>query len=136
VIFIDYLTLMNGEKGGTREQEVSSISRGLKMIAKDLNIAVVSLAQLSRSVEHTADKRPMLQHLRESGAIEQDADVVIFLYRPSYYKITEDENGNPIDPKSLYYIIAKHRGGRNGEVLTGIDLSTSKVSDSIVEPTF
>ncbi|MCO5249136.1 MAG: replicative DNA helicase [Chitinophagales bacterium] len=96
MVIIDYLQLMSGNsdgKGSTREQEISSISRALKGIAKELNIPVLALSQLSRAVEsRTGEKRPQLSDLRESGAIEQDADMVLGLYRPEYYGFTEDAN--------------------------------------------
>ena len=111
LIFVDYLQLMKGEKdkNGTREQEISSISRGLKSLAKELNIPVIALAQLSRACEARADKRPILSDLRESGSIEQDADLVGFLYRPSYYK--ENVNGQEYPENILELNIAKHRNG-------------------------
>jgi len=110
LIIVDYLQLMRGQ-GGNREQEISSISRGLKALAKDLNVPVIALSQLSRAVEtRGGDKRPQLSDLRESGAIEQDADIVSFLYRPEYYGITADENGFSTAGKAEF-IIAKHRGG-------------------------
>ncbi|QIX60143.1 replicative DNA helicase [Hymenobacter sp. BT18] len=116
MIIIDYLQLMTGNSdgkggGGNREQEIASISRALKGIAKELNVPVLALSQLSRSVEtRGGDKKPQLSDLRESGSIEQDADMVIFLYRPEYYKITEDEMGNPTQGTGEV-IIAKHRNG-------------------------
>ncbi|TGE19006.1 replicative DNA helicase [Hymenobacter elongatus] len=116
MIIIDYLQLMTGNsdggKGaGNREQEIASISRALKGIAKELNVPVLALSQLSRSVEtRGGDKKPQLSDLRESGSIEQDADMVVFLYRPEYYKITEDEMGNPTQGTGEV-IIAKHRNG-------------------------
>jgi replicative DNA helicase len=114
LIIIDYLQLMSGNEGGkngNREQEIASISRALKGIAKELNVPVIALSQLSRSVEtRGGDKKPQLSDLRESGSIEQDADMVIFLYRPEYYKITEDEMGNPTQGMGEV-IIAKHRNG-------------------------
>jgi replicative DNA helicase len=115
MIIIDYLQLMtgdgNGKGGGNREQEIASISRALKNLAKELSVPVIALSQLSRSVEtRGGDKRPMLSDLRESGSIEQDADMVIFLYRPEYYKIDQDEAGNSL--KGIgEVIIAKHRNG-------------------------
>jgi len=115
LIIIDYLQLMsaegNSKGGGNREQEISAISRALKQLAKELQIPVIALSQLSRSVEtRGGDKRPQLSDLRESGAIEQDADMVIFLYRPEYYKIDEDETGNSLKGVGEV-IIAKHRNG-------------------------
>ncbi len=115
LVIVDYLQLMSGGEagrpGGNREQEIASISRALKGIAKELNIPVIALSQLSRSVEtRGGDKKPQLSDLRESGSIEQDADMVIFLYRPEYYKITEDEMGNPTQGMGEV-IIAKHRNG-------------------------
>ncbi len=120
-IMIDYLQLMNasGTSFGSRQEEVSTISRNLKSLAKELNIPIIALSQLNRSVE-TRDakegKRPQLSDLRESGAIEQDADLVCFIHRPEYYKIYEDDRGNDLRGKALI-IIAKHRNGAVGEVM-------------------
>jgi replicative DNA helicase len=114
MIIIDYLQLINWsgtDKPESRQQEVSAISRNLKGLARELNIPVVCLSQLSRAVESRTDKRPMLSDLRESGAIEQDADVVMFLYRDSYY------NPNREESKGLgELIIAKQRNGPIGNV--------------------
>ena len=115
VLIIDYLQLMNasGMSFGSREQEVSTISRSLKGLAKELNIPIIALSQLNRGVENrqgTEGKRPQLADLRESGAIEQDADIVCFIHRPEYYKITEDEYGNPTNGIAEI-IVAKHRNG-------------------------
>ncbi|MEM6967531.1 MAG: replicative DNA helicase [Bacteroidota bacterium] len=114
MVVIDYLQLMTGggdSSKGNREQEISMISRGLKSLAKELNVPVIALSQLSRAVEtRGGTKRPQLSDLRESGAIEQDADIVSFIYRPEYYGILEDEEGNSL--KSVgEIIIAKHRNG-------------------------
>lgn len=115
MIVIDYLQLMRGESGGNREQEIASISRALKNLAKELDIPVIALSQLSRAVEQRADKRPMLSDLRESGSLEQDPDVVIFLYRPEYYKIMVDEHGN--STAGICEVdVAKHRNGGTGMV--------------------
>lgn len=118
IVIIDYLQLMTGtpETKGNREQEVSTISRALKGIAKELNVPVVALSQLNRSVEiRTGTKRPQLSDLRESGAIEQDADMVLFIHRPEKYGFLEDEQGNSL--KGLAEIIlAKHRNGALGDV--------------------
>ena len=116
LIIIDYLQLMNigsSNKAGNREQEISTISRNLKALAKELDIPVIALSQLSRAVEtRGGTKRPILSDLRESGAIEQDADIVSFLYRPEYYGITEwdDEMKTPSEGQGEF-IVAKHRNG-------------------------
>ena len=119
MIIIDYLQLMRADEGnkqsGNREQEISYISRSLKGLAKELDIPVIALAQLSRAVEQRQDKRPILSDLRESGSIEQDADLVTFLYRPDYYGINQDEEGNNIDGLTEV-IIRKHRHGQPGTV--------------------
>ncbi len=118
LVIIDYLQLMSGMggKGGmNREQEISRISRSLKTLAKELDIPVIALSQLSREVERRQVKRPMLSDLRESGAIEQDADQVIFLYRPEYYGQDVDDDGN--STKGLCEIlIEKNRNGATGRV--------------------
>ena len=117
VVIVDYLQLMTAGDAakGSREQEVSMISRSLKAIAKELNIPILALSQLNRSVESREGKRPQLSDLRESGAIEQDADLVLFIHRPEYYGITEDENGNSLIGVAEI-IIAKHRNGSVGDV--------------------
>lgn len=118
MIMIDYLQLMNatGMKLGSREQEVSTISRSLKALAKELDIPIIALSQLNRSTETREDKRPVLSDLRESGAIEQDADIVCFIHRPEYYtKSGEDAQGNDIRGLAEL-IVAKHRSGAVGDV--------------------
>ncbi len=112
LIIIDYLQLMTAapnQSKGNREQEISSISRALKGLAKELNVPVIALSQLSRAVEtRSGSKRPILSDLRESGAIEQDADIVTFIYRPGYYEMEEDFE-TPQDLAEI--IVAKHRNG-------------------------
>ena len=118
LIIVDYLQLMtaggnNGKGSGNREQEISTISRNLKALAKELGVPVIALSQLSRAVEtRPGHKRPLLSDLRESGAIEQDADIVSFIYRPEYYKLDEwDDEGNSPTQGQAEFIIAKHRNG-------------------------
>lgn len=121
LLMIDYLQLMNanGMRFNSRQEEVSTISRSLKGLAKELNIPVLALSQLSRAVEQRdgpEGKRPQLSDLRESGAIEQDADMVLFVHRPEYYHILQDEKGNDLHGMAQI-IIAKHRKGATGDVL-------------------
>ena len=111
IIIIDYLQLMTGSKRSeSRQQEISDISRSLKAVARELNVPVVALSQLSRAVEQRPDHRPMLSDLRESGAIEQDADVVMFIYRDDYY------NKDTAKPNVAEIIIAKQRNGAIGTI--------------------
>ena len=112
LVVIDYLQLVqaSNNKRGSREQEISEISRSLKILAKEINVPVIALSQLSRAPEQRPDHRPMLSDLRESGAIEQDADIVMFLYRDDYY------NENSEKKNIAEVIIAKHRGGSTGTV--------------------
>ncbi len=139
-MMIDYLQLINPTAGSkkSREQEISEISRSLKIIAKELNIPIVTLSQLSRSVEQRTDKRPILSDLRESGAIEQDADMVMFLYREKYYNkdnVQQPGDGNNPEVPSQYtkpkqqsndeelekveVIVGKHRSGPTGTIILG-----------------
>jgi replicative DNA helicase len=110
IVIIDYLQLINGTAryAGNRQQEVSEISRSLKMLAMELGIPVIALAQLSRTVDAREDKRPILSDLRESGSIEQDADIVAFLYRDDYYN---KENEVDDYTSRSEFIISKHRNG-------------------------
>ena len=112
IVIIDYLTLIMGSTKyqGNRQQEVSEISRSLKTMAMELDIPVVALAQLSRNVEQRDDKRPMLSDLRESGSIEQDADIVAFLYRDDYYQLKKGQEETS-DISQSEFIVAKHRSG-------------------------
>ena len=114
LVIVDYIQLMQGRNAGkgseNRQQEVSEISRNLKLIAREFNVPVIALSQLSRSVESRPDKRPVLSDLRESGSLEQDADIVIFLYRDKYY----DENSEKGDNAEV--LIRKHRNGSIGTV--------------------
>lgn len=113
---IDYLQLMTieGWRGGNRELEVAEISRSIKAIQKELGIPVIALAQLSRQVEQRADKKPVLSDLRESGSLEQDADTVVFVWRPAYYGLNDD-TGTPYT-NEVHYLFEKHRQGSTGSV--------------------
>jgi len=137
MVFIDYLQLMSGgtESKGNREQEISKISRSLKALAKELDIPILALSQLSRNVENRPgqSKRPILSDLRESGAIEQDADLVMFIYRPEYYKIDEFEDNTPTDGLAEI-IIAKHRNGAVGDVRLKFIKHLAKFEDYLSNP--
>jgi len=133
IIMIDYLQLMNasGMSYNSRQEEVSTISRSLKQLAKELNIPIIALSQLNRGVESREGiegKRPQLADLRESGAIEQDADMVCFIHRPEYYKIYQDEKGRDLRGMAEI-IIAKHRNGAVGDVLLRFMKEYARFSD-------
>lgn len=143
IIMIDYLQLMTaggGKAGGNREQEISMISRSLKAIAKELNVPVIALSQLSRSVESRPGKRPQLSDLRESGAIEQDADIVSFIFRPEYYKIdtwdNDPEDAQTSTTNQAELIIAKHRNGATADVRLSFLKQFTKFTDLDIEASY
>jgi replicative DNA helicase len=151
LIIVDYLQLLTGggKNGGeNRVQEISEISRGLKTLAKELNVPVLALSQLSRAVEQREDKRPQLSDLRESGSIEQDADIVMFVYREEYYVAAKEPKGDSQDGKTAEaynswvqemqdafqkaeLIIAKQRHGATGKVRLKFESSITKFSDYV-----
>ena len=126
IIIIDYLQLITGSKGENRQQIVSEISRELKILAKDLRVPVIALSQLSRSVEQRQDKRPMLSDLRESGSIEQDADIVAFLYRDAYYQKEQADSQEANNVTEL--ILEKNRHGSLGTVKLYFHMEYTKFS--------
>ena len=133
IIFIDYLQLMNanGMHFSSRQEEVSTISRSLKGLAKELNLPVIALSQLNRGVESREGlegKRPQLSDLRESGAIEQDADMVLFVHRPEYYHIFNDDQGHDLRGKAQI-IIAKHRKGATSDILLSFEAEYTRFID-------
>jgi replicative DNA helicase len=146
LIIIDYLQLMrSGLNISSREQEIAEISRGLKSLAKELDLPVIALSQLNRGVENKPDKKPGLSDLRESGQIEQDADMVLFCYRPEYYNIDQYEiGGHTLNAEGLFMlIVAKHRNGGLGEIplkfigsqtkLTNLDIDNRNQSNTFVQ---
>jgi replicative DNA helicase len=136
VVFVDYVQLMTSgtkAKGVSREQELSHISRNLKLIAKECNLPMIVLAQLSRGVESRSEKRPLLSDLRESGSLEQDADVVTFLFRPEYYDMMRDERGNSTEGLGEY-IVAKQRNGSIGIAQMRFHPSIMKYTDYTENP--
>ena len=124
LVIVDYLQMISGgfRSGEGRQQEVSEISRGLKGLARELNVPVIALSQLSRAVESRDDKRPMLSDLRDSGSIEQDADVVGFIFRPSYYD-------KEADPNLTEILIRKHRNGPTGDIDLFYDAEKRRFTD-------
>ena len=132
LVIIDYLQLMSGSRNGrggevSRQQEISDISRSLKALARELQCPVIALSQLSRAVEQRPDHRPMLSDLRESGAIEQDADVVLFIYRDDYYNEDSEKKG------VADIIIAKQRNGSIGTVSLAWIASLTKFESLVHE---
>ena len=128
LIIVDYLQLMSGRRTENRVQEISEISRGLKGLARELNVPVVALSQLSRAVESRSDHRPMLSDLRESGSIEQDADIVMFIYREDKYDEESEKKG------IAEIIIAKHRNGPVGSVNLRFFDRTARFADLELYP--
>lgn len=116
LIVIDYLQLITGTKPENRQQEVSDISRQLKILAKELRVPVIALSQLSRGVEQRQDKRPVLSDIRESGSIEQDADIVAFLYRDDYYDRSDKDDLDHVVDNTIEVILEKNRAGARGTV--------------------
>ncbi len=138
LIVIDYLQLMEGSGREERMQQISAISRGLKTLARELDVPVIALSQLSRAVESRTDKRPMLSDLRESGAIEQDADIVMFIYRDEYYKKNEEEDEvtKAAAKGESEIIIAKHRNGPVGTVKLLFQANITKFKNPIKTDVF
>ena len=139
LIVIDYLQLIEGSGREDRMQQISSISRGLKILAKELDVPIIALSQLSRAVESRTDKRPMLSDLRESGSIEQDADIVMFIYRDEYYKNANDEEDQAekaANKGEAEIILAKHRNGSVGTVKLLFQGSITKFKNPISTDVF
>ncbi len=120
---IDYLQLMTGRRAESRQQEVSDISRGLKQLARELDVPILALSQLSRAVEGRTSHVPMLSDLRESGAIEQDSDIVLFIYREELYDKETDKKG------IAEIHVAKHRNGPIGVIPMRFDANTTRFLD-------
>ena len=138
LVVIDYLQLIEGPRSESRQQEVSAISRQLKKMAKELHVPVIALSQLSRSVEQRQDKRPILSDLRESGSIEQDADIVGFLYREDYYRDEDggDDKKDGDDPENveIEVIIEKNRSGRRGSTKLMFSKPYNRFSNILDQP--
>jgi len=134
LIVIDYLQLMEGSRssgtgGGNRQLEISEMSRALKLFARELNIPIIAVAQLSRNVESREDKRPVMSDLRESGSIEQDADIVTFLLREDYYRPPEEPRDNMVE-----VIFAKHRSGSTGSIKLGFRGENARFENIVYMP--
>ena len=124
MVIIDYFQLMQGGRAENRQQEISEISRGIKGLARELEVPVIALSQLSRSVEMRAEKKPQLSDLRESGSLEQDADIVMFLYRDEYYNRDDTSNENIAE-----LIIAKNRNGPTTSIRLRFDKNVMRFED-------
>ncbi|GAB4176919.1 MAG: replicative DNA helicase [Calditrichia bacterium] len=130
LLLIDYLQLMEGPRTESRQIEITMISRALKNLAKELDIPVIALSQLSRAVEARTDKKPLLSDLRESGAIEQDADLVMFVYRPEYYKMEYFPDNKEIDTHNkMQILIEKHRNGPTGSCIVHFGKEVGRIYD-------
>lgn len=131
LVVIDYLQLMEGSRssGGNRQLEISEMSRSLKLLARELDVPVIAVAQLSRSVESREDKRPIMSDLRESGSIEQDADIVTFLLREDYYRQPEEPKDNMVE-----VIFAKHRSGSTGSIKLGFRGENARFENVVYVP--
>ncbi len=139
LIVIDYLQLIEGSGREDRMQQISSISRGLKILAKDLNVPIIALSQLSRAVENRTGNRPMLSDLRESGSIEQDADIVMFIYREDYYKTGADEDEmaeKALNKGEATLMVAKNRNGPVGDVKLLFQSNITKFKNPIKTDVF
>jgi replicative DNA helicase len=136
ILIIDYIQLINvGKSKGNREQEISEISRKIKLLAKELNIPIIAIAQLSRQVETSDPKIPFLHHLRESGSIEQDADMVLMLWRAEYYDYPEFEFDSRMEDSKgkCVCFIRKNRNGETSRVLFRNNLALSSFYDVNVD---
>ncbi|BDU67410.1 MAG: replicative DNA helicase [Candidatus Tyloplasma litorale] len=131
MVVIDYLQLIQDDEKSneSRQQMVSNISRKLKALARELDIPIIALSQLSRKVEDRNDKRPIMSDIRESGAIEQDADIIMFLYRDDYYE-NDSENKGPLS--NLEVNVAKHRNGSTGKINLGLNLETGAITSQLM----
>ncbi len=135
LVMVDYLQLMRPENTrDSRVEQISQISRGLKILARELEIPVIAVSQLSRAVEQRPDKRPMLSDLRESGQIEQDADLVVFIYRDEYYRRDDEEEAPVEDDNSAELLISKHRNGPVGTVRLAFIKRHPRFTDIAYEP--